>query len=225
LQVATVQSVAAVNDLISSDSVHTEVTNAVSRQIQDICSVATCLYTRVSIALPVNRLAWAEYLRGAGLSSQLQSLAILPNWNQLPYVDRQQMQLLVDWLFQQIDTGVSAAIAFMSDVVRTAILLASDVPVDNIIPANIILRTLPTIGGVVSLNLPSDRVSAGMYVNLYSGATLAARATVSDLDTHTVSATVTDVFAPGVYLETSDIAHFTAQTPQAIALRPLFMQN
>jgi hypothetical protein len=64
-----------------------------------------------------------------------------------------------------------------------------------------------------------------MYVNLYSGATLAARATVSDLDTHTVSATVTDVFAPGAYLETSDIAHFTAQTPQAIALRPLFMQS
>ena len=225
LQVATVQSVAAVNDLISSDSVHTEVTNAVSHLIQDICSVATCLYTRVSVALPADRLAWAEYLRGAGLSSQLQSLAILPNWNQLPYVDRQQMQLLVDWLFQQIETGISAAMAFMSDVVRSAILLASDVPIDNIIPGNIILRTLPTIGGVVSLNLPSDRVSAGMYVNLYSGATLAARATVSDLDTHTVSATVTDVFAPGAYLETSDIAHFTAQTPQAIALRPLFMQS
>jgi hypothetical protein len=93
--------------------------------------------------LPIDRLTWAEYLRGAGLSVQLQSLAILPGWNQLAYTDRQQMQLLVDWLFLQIDTTNTAAAAFMSDVVRTAILLASDVPVDNIIPGNVIARTCP----------------------------------------------------------------------------------
>jgi len=175
--------------------------------------------------LPIDRLTWAEYLRGAGLSVQLQSLAILPGWNQLAYTDRQQMQLLVDWLFLQIDTTNTAAAAFMSDVVRTAILLASDVPVDNIIPGNVIARTLPAIGGVVSLSLPSDRISSGMYVNLYSGATLAARGVVSDLDSSTVNATVTDVFTPGTYLEATDTAHFTTLTPQAVALRPLFMQS
>jgi hypothetical protein len=135
------------------------------------------------------------------------------------------MQLLVDWLFQQIDTGNSAAVAYMSDVVRTAILLASDVPIDNVIPGNIILRTQPAVGGIVSLNLPSDRVSSGMFVHLYSGATLAARAVVSDLDASTVSATVTDVFAPGLSLDAGDTAHFTAQTPQAVAMRPLMGQN
>jgi len=223
VQVGMMQGIAAFNDLISSDAVHTEVSNAVARLIQQICSVSTCLYTRAGIELPVDRLAWAEYLSGPGASVQLSSLAILPNWNQLPYIDRQQMQLLADWLFQQIDTTNSAATAFMSDVVRTAILLASDVPVDNIIPGNIIARTLPVPGGVVSLNLPSDRISSGMYVNLYSGANLAARGVVSDLDSRSVTATVTDVFTPGVYLETSDTAHFTAQTPQAVALRPYLM--
>ncbi len=222
-QVANVQSIAAVNDLISAESVHTEISNAVARLIQQISSVTTCLYTRVSIALPIDRLAWAEYLRGAGLSVQLQSLGILPSWNQLSYSDRQQMQMLVDWLFLQIDSTNSSAMAFMSDVVRTAILLASDVPIDNIISGNIIARTQPAIGGIVSLNLPSERISSGMYVNLYSGATLAARGVVSDLDNTTVSATVTDVFSPGTYLETSDTAHFTTLTPQAVALRPLFM--
>ncbi|MGA7830727.1 MAG: hypothetical protein WCA21_07195 [Terracidiphilus sp.] len=222
-QVASLQSIAAVNDLISSDSVHTEISNAVTRLIQQISSVATCLYTQVSIALPINRLAWAEYLRGSGISVQLQSLAVLPGWNQLDYTSRQQMQMLVDWLFLQIDTTNTAATAFMSDVVRTAILLASDVPIDNIISGNIIARVQPAVGGVVSLSLPSDRISSGMYVNLYSGATLAARAVVSDLDSATVRATVTDVFTPGSYLETSDTAHFTTLTPQAIALRPLFM--
>ncbi len=224
-QVASVQSVAAVNDLISAESVHTEISNAVSRLIQQISSVATCLYTRVGIALPINRLAWAEYLSGTGLSVQLQSLAVLPGWNQLAYTDRQQMQLLVDWLFLQIDGTNSAATAFMSDVVRTAILLASDVPVDNVIPGNIIVRTQPAVGGVVSLNLPSDRISTGMYVNLYSLGNLAARAVVSDMDSSTVRATVTDVFNPGVYLETTDAAHFTTLAPQAIALRPMLMQS
>jgi len=225
LQVATIQSVAAANDLIAAEVVHAEISMAISRLIEQISSVATCLYTRVSIALPVNRLAWAEYLRGAGMSVGLQSLAILPNWNQLNYVDRQPMQLLVDWLFQQIDTSNSAAAAFMSDVVRTAILLASDVPVDSIIPGRILLRVRPAVGGIVTLNLPSDRISSGMYVHLYSGATLAAHAVVSDLDTRTVSATVTDVFTPGVYIEASDTAHFTAQAPRALAIRPLFSQS
>jgi len=224
-QVATMQSIAAVNDLISADSVHTEISSAVARLIQQISSVATCLYTRVSIALPIDRLTWAEYLRGDGLSVQLQSLAVLPGWNQLAYTDRQQMQLLADWLFLQIDTSNSAAAAFMSDVVRTAILLASDVPIDNIVSGSIVARVQPALGGVVSLSLPSERIASGMYVNLYSGAALAARAVVSDLDSSTVRATVTDVFTPGAYLETTDTAHFTTLTPQAVALRPLFMQG
>ena len=221
-QVTTVQNIAAINDLISADSVHTEISNTVARIVQQVSSVATCLYTRVSIAQPIDRLTWAEYLTGAGLSVQLQSLAILPGWNQLAYTDRQQMQLLVDWLFLQIDTTNSAATAFMSDVVRTAILIASDVPVDNIIPGSVIARTLPAVGGIVSLSLPSDRIASGMFVNLYSGATLAARAVVSDLDSVSVHATVTDVFTSGTYLDTTDAAHFTTLTPQAVALRPLF---
>jgi hypothetical protein len=222
-QVASLQNFIAVNDLISAEAVHTEISNAVARHIQQISSVATCLYTRVSIALPIDRLAWAEYLRGDGLSVQLQSLAILPSFNQLSYTDRQQMQMLVDWLFLQIDNNNTAAMAFMSDVVRTAILLASDVPIDNIISGSVIARIQPAIGGVVSLNLPSERIASGMYVNLYSGANLAARAVVSDLDNSTVRATVTDLYSPGTYLEASDTAHFTTQTPQAVALRPLFM--
>ncbi len=222
-QVTQVQSIVAVNDLIAADAVHAEISNATARAVQQISSVATCLYTRVSAALPIERLGWAEYLSGAGISVQLQSLAILPGWNQLAYVDRQQMQMLVDWLFLQIDTSIPAATAFMSDVVRTAILLASDVPIDNIIPGSVVIRTQPSVGGSVSLNLSSARIASGMFVNLYSGSDLAARAVVSDLDNSTVQTTITDVFKPGVALETSDVAHLTSQIPQAVALRPLFM--
>ena len=103
------------------------------------------------------------------------SLAILPSFNQLSYTDRQQMQMLVDWLFLQIDNTNSAAMAFMSDVVPEPSCSQQRSHIDNIISGSVIARTQPAIGSVVSLNLPSERISSGMYVNLYSGATLAAR--------------------------------------------------
>jgi hypothetical protein len=224
-QVVNLQNVAALNDLIGAASVPTEVSNATARLVQQISSVATCLYTRVSAALPIDRLAWAEFLSGPGASIPLQSLAVLPSWNSLSYSDRQQTQTLVDWLFLQIDANNNQATAFMSDVVRTAILLASDVPLDNLIPGHVVERVQPSVGGLVTLNLPSDRVAAGMYVQLYSAGNLAARAVVSDLDATTVSASVTDVYSSGTYLEINDIAHFTAQTPQAVAMRSVFGQS
>ncbi len=217
--VGALQNVAAVGDMMSSAAVHAEVVNATSRLMTQISNVATCLYTRVSTTDPEYRLAWAEFLRGPGFSLQLQSLAILPNWTKQEYVARDQMQMLVDWLFQQIDTSNSAAVAFMSDVVRVCILLASHAPVDEIITSALTVRSKPIVGGVVALNLPSERIASGMYVNLYSKGVLAAQAVVSDLDTRTVKATVTHVYQQNVFIETNDVAHFTAQTPNAVALR------
>lgn len=218
-QVQILQNVSAVADLISSGAVHAEVVNATSRLIQQISSVATCLYVRAGQVLPVERLAWAEYLRGPGLSVSLQTLAALPNWNLQDYVSRQQMQLLVDWLFQQIDATNADAAAFLSDVVRVAILLASHAPVDDVIAGAVTLRTKPVVGGVVHLTLPSTRIAAGMYVQLYTAGELAAQAVVQDLDSSGVRATFTTVYRPDVYLEANDVVHYTAQAPQAVALR------
>jgi hypothetical protein len=221
-QVFTLQNNAALNDLVTSSASYTEVSNTVTLLIQQISSVATGLYTRISAELPIDRLAWAEYLSGPGASVALQSLAILPTWNALGYTDRQQMQMLVDWLFQQIDNTNPQAMAFMSDVVRTAILLASDVPVDTVIASGIIQRVQPILGNPVKLNLTSDRIAAGMFVNLYSGGSLAARAVVSDLDASTVTANFTEVYNPGSFLETTAVAHITAQAPLAVAMRSAF---
>ncbi len=222
-QIQTLQYITATADLLASEAVHAEVVNATSRLMQQISSVATCLYARAGQALPINRLAWAEFLRGLGFSIQLQSLAVLPNWNTQEYVSRQQMQLLVDWLFQQIDTTNSAAVAFMSDVVRVAILLASDAPVSAVIGGAVTLATTPKVGGIVSLTLPSDRVVHGMYVQLYSSGVLAAQAVVTDLDSSSVRATVTQVYQTGVTLQANDVAHYTSQRPQAVALRAFDM--
>ncbi len=221
-QVQMLQGAIAVGDLISSDAVHAEVVNSTTRLMQQISGVATCLYARAGQVLPADRLEWAQFLSGLGLSIQLQSLAVLPNWNTLDYTSRQQMQMLVDWLFQQIDTTNSSAVAFMSDVVRTSILLASDAPVDAVITGAITLATTPKVGGVVSLTLPSDRIAHGMYVQLYSAGALAAQAVVTDLDTASVKATVTQVYQT-VALQPNDVAHFSGQPPQTPAFRAFDM--
>jgi hypothetical protein len=218
-QIATLQMVVAPADLMASQYVHTEVSNAASRLLQQISSVATCLYTRIGNTLPGDRLEWAEFLRNNGVAISLRSLAVLPGWNSQAYVDRQQMQLLVDWLFQQIDASDQTALTLMSDLVAVAILLASNAPVDNILAGAVALRTKPILGSPIRLTLPSDRVAHGMSVNLYSAGDLAARAVVSDLDSTGVTATVTDVYKPGVSLEASDIAHFTALDRDAVVYK------
>jgi hypothetical protein len=187
--------------------------------MQQISSVATCLYARANQALPIDRLAWAQFLSQTGINIQMQSLAVLPNWNTQDYVSRQQMQMLADWLFLQIDSTNSNAVSFMSDVVRVAILLASDAPADSVISGAVTLAATPAVGGIIQLTLPSDRIAHGMYVQLYSSGTLAAQAVVSDLDSSSVRATVTQVYQTGVSLQLNDVAHFSAQAPVALAVK------
>lgn len=224
-QVQILQSVIAAGDLQAADAVHAEVVSATSSLMQQISSVATCVYARASQTLPIDRLTWAEFLRGVGHSIDMRSLAVLPNWNTQDYVSRQQVQMLVDWLFQQIDTSNSAAVAYMSDVVRVAILLASDAPVNDVISGAVTLATTPTVGSVVSLTLPSDRVAHGMYVQLYSSGVLAAQAVVTDLDSAGVRATVTQTYQTNISLQANDVAHFVSEAPQAPAARALNMSN
>ena len=224
-QLQALQSVIAAGDLQAADAVHAEVVSATSNLMQQISSVATCVYARASQTLPIDRLTWAEFLRGVGHSIDMRSLAVLPNWNTQDYVSRQQMQMLVDWLFQQIDTSNSTAVAYMSDVVRVAILLASDAPVNDVISGAVTLATTPKVGSVVSLTLPSDRVAHGMYVQLYSSGVLAAQAVVTDLDNAGVRATVTQTYQTNISLQANDVAHFMSEAPQAPAVRALNMLN
>lgn len=216
---ATLRSVVAVGDLLSSDAVHAEISGAASQWLTQVSTVATCLYTRVGQVQPIDRLAWAQYVGAQGASAALANLAVLPGWTGQDYLDRQQMQLIVDWLFQQVDASNATAYGLMNDVVAVAILLASQAPVDDIIAGAVAQRSVPQVGGSISLTLPSDRVAHGMSVQLYGAGVLTARAVVSDLDSSSVTAMVTDVYAPGTVLEINDVAHYTAQGPDAVVYK------
>jgi hypothetical protein len=172
----------------------------------------------VSATLPVDRLAWAEFLLGPGRAIQLRTLSVLPGWNTQDYIDRQQMQMLVDWLFSEINPAIAAAVGYMSDLVRTAILLASHAPVNDVIAGEVAARTKPTRGGIVPLTLPSTRIARGMPVLLYQSGELTARAVVDDLDSQQAYAKVTTVYKENTFLEAQTQAHFLNDDPQSAML-------
>jgi hypothetical protein len=209
--------VAAINDLLASEAVHLEIAHEIAALVQNVSKIATDLYVRMSATAPIARLEWAEYLRTGGRSSNLRSLTILPKWEQQDYIHRQQMQMLVDWLFTQIDVTIPAAVAFMSDMVRTAILLASHAPVDDVIAGEVAARVKPAVGGLVTLTSTSTRVAHGMPVLLYKGANLMARAVVDDLDSTQVYAKVTNVYVDD-FVGTDTQAHFLNDDPAGTLL-------
>jgi len=221
-QVAYLREAAALADLIATETIHAEIAIATARLVQQVSSVAACLYTRVGLALPADRLQWAEFLRGRGASENLNNLGILPGWSTQEYVDRQQMQLLVDWLFQQIDRTNNSTMAFFSDVVRTCILLASHAPASAVIPGAVKGTVTPVVGYQIVLTTTSERVAHGMGVQLYSGAQLAAEAVVADLDAATVTATVTRVYLANTAIQDKAVAHFTSQ-PASFAAYKAFV--
>jgi len=221
-QVAYLREAAALADLIATETIHAEIAIATARLVQQVSSVAACLYTRVGLALPADRLQWAEFLRGQGASENLNNLGILPGWSTQEYIDRQQMQLLVDWLFQQIDRTNNSTMAFFSDVVRTCILLASHAPASAVIPGALKGTVTPVVGYQIVLTTTSERVAHGMGVQLYSGAQLAAEAVVADLDAATVTATVTRVYLANTAIQDKAVAHFTSQ-PASFAAYKAFV--
>jgi hypothetical protein len=129
------------------------------------------------------------------------------------------MQILVDWLFQQIDQAYQAAVSYISDLVRSAILLASHAPVNTVIPGLVSGQTTPVLGASILLTSTSTRVAHGMSVQIYSGAQLTAEAVVNDLDATNVSATITKIYQPNLVLQDQSVVHFTAQSPSFAALQ------
>jgi hypothetical protein len=206
--------VAAINDVLAAETVHLEVSRELASLVENVSKIATALYLRMSATLPADRLQWAEYLRAGGRRVAMRYLTVLPGWQNQEYVERQQMQMLVDWLFGQIDSGLSDAAAYMSDLVRTAVLLASHAPVNDIIAGEVAVRTKPVAGGLVPITSDSSRISRGMTVMLYQGSSLLARGVVDDLDPQQSYARISDVYQEDTYLETSAQAHFLNDRPE-----------
>lgn len=193
-----------VGDLIDAGHGNSEVARLAARELDQITHVATCLYESFGRVLPEIRLTWAERLSQYDAPINLRSLTSLPRWGEkkadgedlIPFVERRAMQILVDWLYQQIEALESDAIAMMHDIVRVCLLLASHAPVKQIIGGHVRQATTVSPGSRIELTVDPAKIRVGLHVWMQAANNLTVRAVVDDLSTTNVTARVVQLIDP-----------------------------
>lgn len=195
------EAILSLGDLIDGSHNRSDLSREAARELENIAHVAASLYANFGEVLPVIRLDWAQRLSQFDESINLQSLASLPRWGEIPYLERREMQTLVDWLYQQINTRYSEGIALISDLIRVCILVASHAPVNQIISGRVIRQVTANQGVLVELAIDSAKVRIGMQVVLYSPANqVIAKGLIEDLTAGQAAARIVQTFAPNFQL-------------------------
>jgi hypothetical protein len=185
-------------DLIDAAHGRTAVDRAAAREVDDVLKVATALYRELGRVKPAVRLDWAESLSQYDQAADLHNLYALARFGELDYLDRREMQALVDWLYARIDPSQPEAAAMMSDVVRVCILLASHAPVNAVLAASVPRETEARIGGTVEIDTDTAHARVGMHVLLYDVAKRPVHAVVEDLTDRVAVARIVHAPAPSV---------------------------
>lgn len=193
-------SVLSLGDLIDGGHNRPDVTRDTSRELENIAAIAGCLYQEFGDVPPSIRLDWAERLSQFDAPVALRDLASLPRWGEIPVIDRKEIQTLVDWLFGRIDPRESAAVAFVNDLVRVCLLVASYAPVDRIIAAEVVRPAPVSVGGRVDIAVTLNQARLGMQVVLYSGAAIVAHGVVEDLVAGQAATRIVRVLQPNAIL-------------------------
>jgi hypothetical protein len=207
-----ISNTASLGDLIEAGHGNHQVSQRAIKELDDMAQVATCLYADFASIQPLLRLRWAEQFSQYDDPANLRSLANLPGWEQIPFLERREMQALVDWLHNQIDASVPQAVAMINDLIRVCILLASHAPINEIISGTVARPTQALPGGRIVLNANPGKVKIGMHVLMFDKADsdrIVARAVVDDLSSGGISAKVVYAAAQSVQLEKDSRAHFT----------------
>jgi len=180
-------------------------TRLANEEMEGIGQVAGCLHESFGEVAPAIRLGWAELLSEFDRPAPLQSLAGLPGWPEVPMELRRTLQGFVDWLFHRIDRNNEKAKSALNELVRIAMLMAAEAPVDRIIPAQLVAPAPAKVGGRFQLALDVSRVRKGMTALIRDrDDRIVARALVEDVIDGHVSAIVVQNHA-GVATVTHDM--------------------
>lgn len=198
-------------DLMDAGKIHSYVAQRASKELENIASVATCLYGAMGDVKPVLRLDWAERLSQYDEPVNLRSLSSLPRWEEIEFLERKEMQSFVDWLFQRVDVKQSEAVSMISDLVRICILMASHAPVKKIIAGHIHEATAVSLGGRVNIVVDPSVVRVGMNVMMFAGSNVVAQGVVEDISAGLAAARVIEASAPSVQLEQGAKVQFAEQ--------------
>ena len=157
-----IRETASLADLISGRHRQPALTRMANEEMEGIAQIAGCLHASFGEVAPVVRLGWAEILSEFDRPAPLDSLAGLPGWPEVPLELRRTLQGFVDWLFSRIDRSQPQAKNAINELVRVAMLMAADAPVDRIIPARLVAPVPAKVGHRLQLALDVSRIRKGM---------------------------------------------------------------
>jgi hypothetical protein len=183
-------------DLIEGRHARSDLRNFAIRELDQIDSIATCLYAAFSRVRPVLRMAWALELSQYDQAIDLRNLGRLARWGEVEYLERRAMQELVEWLYSRIEAGNAQALGMMNDLVRVCLLEASHAPVRGIL-SGYLPRDMQIHPGILIGLKAYDlaQVRMGMQVKFFRGEEVVAEANVEDLNTEGPAVRVTSVKA------------------------------
>jgi hypothetical protein len=208
-------------DLIDGGHGRGDISQQAAREFADITHVAACLYSALSVVLPVIRLNWAERISQFDTAVDLRNLSSLPRWGEIAFLDRREMQTYTDWLFSRVNRKQPEAVSLINDMVRVCILLASHAPVNQITSAHVSQKTEVTKGGQVTLTVEPSSVKIGMEVLMYRAGQIAARGIVEDLTGGRTAARVTQVYGASKTTSLEENDHVQIAEANAFNRNPL----
>jgi hypothetical protein len=180
--------------------------------------ICGCLHTGFSEVLPSIRLDWAETISQFDDAPNLRNLAVLQRWSEIDFAERRRMQGLVDWLFDQLDTGEARAVGLVNDIVRMCLLLASHAPVGRIIAGRLPRAVTARPGVRIPLvALDVQRLRVGMHALVYRAESVVARAVVEDIGGGEVAARVLHTEQTSVELDTTMRVQFADASSISLA--------
>jgi hypothetical protein len=196
-----VPEVVSLGDLIDGNHGRPEASHRAASEMAMISRVATCLYVKFS-AIPAGiRLDWAERFSQFDSAVNLRNLYSLPRFAELDYIERHNMQRLVDWLYGRIFSKYSDAHDMISDLIRVAILTASHAPVDHFISGYLPEPVTVRPGSFVRVVADLSRVRIGMAVSMVSAGATLVRGRVADISGGEVTAEVHTILGESVQLD------------------------
>ncbi|VAW63238.1 hypothetical protein MNBD_GAMMA09-499 [hydrothermal vent metagenome] len=170
-------------------------------ELDQISRVAICLYLHFTEVLPSLRLDWAERLSQYDAPFNLRNLFSLPRWGELDYIERNEMQRLVDWLYARIVISQTDASNMISDLIRICILLASHAPVGKIVSGLVAEPVTVKVGSRINIIADLSRIRIGMNISMMSGIKVVARGQVADIIAGQVSANIVSTSSSSVLIE------------------------
>jgi hypothetical protein len=206
-----VRQVVSLGDLIEGGHGRSAAAAAALAELQRINQVSACLWARLGDVEPVIRLGWADALSQYEPGRSLRSLSVLPRWRDVDFRLRKDLEVLAEWLMDRVDPARPDAIAWMLDLVRTAILLASHAPVDEIIAGHVPTEAAAHPGALVPVAIDPSRVRIGMHVTFFHGGQAISRGVVEDLVGDRARARIAESIRDDLRLDTTVRAQFTSQ--------------